>query len=52
MSLDTKSTLAAHGIDVNSVVARIRGGNSVIYKCKKTDGSYIGVKEYLGDTPK
>jgi thiamine kinase-like enzyme len=52
MSLNTKLTLAAHGIDVNSVVSKTRGGNSVIYKCKKTDGSYIGVKEYLGDAPR
>jgi thiamine kinase-like enzyme len=52
MALNTELTLAAHGIDFKSVVYSTRGGNSVIYKCKKTDGSYIGVKEYLGDAPR
>jgi len=52
MTLNTELILAAHGIDFKSVVNRTKGGNSVIYKCKKTDGSYIGVKEYLGDAPR
>jgi hypothetical protein len=52
MSLNTKLTLAAHGIDEKSIISTTRGGNSVIYKCKKTDGSYVGVKEYLGDSPR
>jgi len=42
-------TLAAYGIDEKNVISTLKGVNSIIYKCQKTDGSYIGVKEYLGD---
>ena len=49
MSLYSKPVLAVHGVDEKNVVSTNKGGNSIIYKCQKTDGSFIGVKEYLGE---
>lgn len=50
MSLYSKPVLAVHGVNEKNVVSTKKGGNSIIYKCQKTDGSFIGVKEYLGET--
>ena len=49
MISNTDVTLASYGIDKKNVITTLKGGNSIIYKCQKADGSQIGIKEYLGD---
>lgn len=42
-------TLEHYGFDESNLISTIKGGNSLIYKCRTSEGSYVGLKEYLGD---
>jgi len=42
-------TLEYYGFDESHLISTIKGGNSLIYKCKSSAGSNVGIKEYLGD---
>jgi hypothetical protein len=47
--MKTNKTLESYGFDESHLITVIKGGNSLIYKCRTSAGSYVGIKEYLGE---
>jgi hypothetical protein len=47
--MNTDKNLEYYGFDESHLITSIKGGNSLIYKCRTSAGSYVGVKLYLGD---